>query len=125
MFSRFSWNDGRTEGWVYNDSNWAVSFGTSVQGAVWRRANDALVLGYVRDGISRSAQEFLALGGASILDGDGGLTYGTENVVEAYYNLAVWKGVHVTPDYEFVVNPASNRARGPVSVFGIRLHAQF
>jgi high affinity Mn2+ porin len=125
VFSRFSWNDGRTEGWVYNDSNWAVSFGTSVQGAAWRRANDALGLGYVRDGLSRSAQEFLALGGASILDGDGGLTYGTENVVEAYYNLAVWKGVHVTPDYEFVVNPASNRARGPVSVFGIRLHAQF
>ena len=53
------------------------------------------------------------------------LTYGSENVVEAYYNLAAWKEVHVTPDYEFVVNPASNRDRGPVSVLGIRLHWKF
>ena len=110
---------------MYNDSNWAVSLGTSVRGAAWRRTNDALGVGYVRDGVSRSAQEFLALGGTSILDGDGALTYGSENVVEAYYNLAVWKEVHVTPDYEFVVHPASNRDRGPVSVFGIRLHWRY
>jgi high affinity Mn2+ porin len=110
---------------VYNDSNWAVSLGTSVQGAAWRRTSDSLGLGYVRDGLSRSAQKFLELGGTDILDGDGALTYGSENVVEAYYNLAVWKEVHVTPDYEFVVNPASNRDRGPVSVFGIRLHWRY
>jgi high affinity Mn2+ porin len=125
VFSRFSWNDGQTEGGVYNDSNWAVSLGTSVKGAAWGRTNDALGLGYVRSGLSRSAQEFLALGGTDILDGDGALTYGSENVVEAYYNLAVWKEVHVTPDYQFVVNPASNRDRGPVSVFGIRLHWRY
>jgi len=110
---------------MYNDANWSVSFGTSVQGAAWRRTNDALGVGYVRSGLSRSAQEFLELGGTDILDGDGALTYGSENVVEAYYNLAVWKEVYVTPDYEFVVNPASNRDRGPVSVFGIRLHWKF
>ena len=91
VFSRFSWNDGQTEGWMYNDSNWAVSLGTSVKGAAWRRTNDALGLGYVRSGISRSAQEFLELGGTDILDGDGGLTYGSENVVEAYYNLGIWR----------------------------------
>lgn len=125
VFSRFSWNDGHTEGWVYNDSNWAVSLGTSVKGTAWRRTSDSLGLGYVRDGLSRSAQEFLELGGTDILDGDGALTYGSENVVEAYYNLAVWKEVHVTPDYQFVVNPASNRDRGPVSVFGIRLHWKY
>ncbi len=32
---------------------------------------------------------------------------------------------HVTLDYQFIVNPAYNRDRGPVSVFGARLHAQF
>jgi len=125
VFSRFSWNDGQTEGWMYNDSNWAISLGTSVKGAAWRRTNDTLGLAYVRSGISRSAQEFLELGGADILDGDGALTYGSENVVEAYYNFEVWGTFHVTPDYEFVVNPANNRDRGPVSVFGIRLHGAF
>ena len=28
-------------------------------------------------------------------------------------------------EYQFVVNPAYNRDRGPVSIFGIRLHAEF
>jgi high affinity Mn2+ porin len=125
VFSRFSWNDGHTEGWMYNDANWSVSLGTSVKGAAWRRNKDTVGLAYVRSGISRSAQEFLELGGADILDGDGALSYGSENVLEAYYNLGVWRTFHVTPDYELVVNPANNRARGPVSVFGIRLHAQF
>ena len=31
----------------------------------------------------------------------------------------------VTFDYQFIVNPAYNRDRGPVSVLGMRLHAQF
>jgi high affinity Mn2+ porin len=110
---------------MYNDSNWSLSLGTSVQGAAWRRTNDTLGLGYVRSGASRSAQEYLAAGGTSILDGDGALNYGSENVVEAYYNLAVWKEIHLTPDYEFVVNPAFNRDRGPVSVFALRFHLKF
>jgi high affinity Mn2+ porin len=31
----------------------------------------------------------------------------------------------VTGDYQFVNNPAYNRQRGPVSVFALRLHAEF
>ena len=59
------------------------------------------------------------------MDGDGALTYGSEKVMEAYYNFATWKGIQVTPDYEFMDNPAFNRDRGPVSVFAIRLHGKF
>jgi high affinity Mn2+ porin len=125
VFSRLGWNNGQVQGWMYNDSNWTVSFGTSVKGAHWRRTRDLFGLAYVESGASRSAQEFLEAGGTDILDGDGALTYGSEKVIEAYYNLAVWKSVQVTPDYEFVDNPAFNRDRGPVSVFGIRLHGKF
>jgi high affinity Mn2+ porin len=31
----------------------------------------------------------------------------------------------VTADYQFIVNPAYNRDRGPVSVIAARLHTQF
>ncbi len=31
----------------------------------------------------------------------------------------------MTLDYQLIVNPAYNRDRGPVSVFGARLHAQY
>jgi high affinity Mn2+ porin len=33
--------------------------------------------------------------------------------------------VHVAIDYQFVNHPAFNRDRGPVSVFGARLHWEF
>jgi high affinity Mn2+ porin len=125
VFSRIGWNDGQTEGWMYNDADWTASFGTSVKGTVWRRPNDTFGLAYVVSGASRSAQEFLEAGGAGILDGDGALNYAGENVIEAYYNFAVWRSIQITPDYEFVANPAFNRDRGPVSVVALRLHASF
>ena len=125
VFSRLGWNNGQVQGWMYNDSNWTASLGTSVKGTSWRRTNDTIGLAYVESGASRSNQEFLEAGGADILDGDGALTYGSEKVMEAYYNFAIWKSIHVTLDYEFVDNPSFNRDRGPVSVFGIRFHGQF
>ena len=125
IFSRLGWNNGQVQGWMYDDSNWTASFGTSVKGTSWRRTADAFGLAYVVSGASLANQEFLEAGGADILDGDGALTYGSEKVMEAYYNFAIWKGVHLTPDYEFVDNPAFNRDRGPVSVFGFRLHWQY
>ena len=47
-----------------------------------------------------------------------------EAITETYYSfpLSVWR---VTLDYQFVNNPGYNRDRGPVSIAGIRLHAQF
>jgi high affinity Mn2+ porin len=125
IFSRLGWNNGQVEGWMYNDSNWTASLGTSVKGTPWRRTSDAIGVAFVASGASRSNQEFLEAGGTDILDGDGALTYGSEKVMEAYYNFAVWKSIHVTLDYEFVDNPSFNRDRGPVSVFGIRFHGQF
>jgi high affinity Mn2+ porin len=125
IFSRLGWNNGQVEGWMYNDSNWTASFGGSVKGTPWRRMKDAIGLAYVESGASRSNQQFLEAGGTDILDGDGALTYGSEKVMEIYYNFAIWKNVQVTPDYEFVVNPAFNRDRGPVSVMAIRLHWKF
>jgi high affinity Mn2+ porin len=41
-----------------------------------------------------------------------------------YYSFPVFSW-RVIFDYQFVGNPAYNRDRGPVSVIGMRLHAQF
>ena len=64
-------------------------------------------------------------GGLGILIGDGQLPHpGLEQIIETYYTFPFtsWK---VTFDYQFINNPAYNRDRGPVSVFGTRLHFQF
>jgi high affinity Mn2+ porin len=48
-----------------------------------------------------------------------------EKAMETYYNFQVWKSLHLTADYQFVIDPAFNRARGPVSVLGGRIHWDF
>jgi high affinity Mn2+ porin len=45
--------------------------------------------------------------------------------VETYYDVPIRQAAHVSLDYQFVDNPGYNRDRGPVSIFAIRLHAQF
>lgn len=125
VFSRLGWNNGQAEGWMYTDADWTASLGMSVNGPAWRRTNDSFGLAFVASGASNSAQKYLEAGGTDIVDGDGRLNYGSEKVLEAYYNFPIWKAVHATVDYEFAANPAFNRDRGPVSVLGVRFHWQF
>jgi high affinity Mn2+ porin len=83
-------------------------------------------LGFAANQISHQAKQYFAAGGLGILVGDGQLpNAGPEQIIETYYSLAVFSFAHVTADYQFVNDPAYNRDRGPVSVFGLRLHAQF
>jgi high affinity Mn2+ porin len=122
IFSRLGWNDGRQEAWNYTDVNWTASLGLGVTGDDWRRPDDTLGVAGVLSGASRENQRFLEAGGLGILAGDGNLSYGSEKVIETYYDILVWKTVHLAFDYQFISNPAFNRDRGPVSVLGARLH---
>lgn len=125
VFSRLGWNDDREEGFMFSDVGWAASLGLSIKGDSWRRPEDTLGLGGVISGASKSEQEFLAAGGLGILAGDDGLSYGPEKVLETYYDFHVWRSVHFSLDYQFISDPAFNSDRGPVSVFGGRLHWEF
>ncbi|WP_163413885.1 carbohydrate porin, partial [Escherichia coli] len=62
-----------------------------------------------------------------IIIGDGRLRYGSERVMEAYYELPVYRdNVFVAANYQLVHNPGYNRDRaGPVHVFGMRIHARY
>ncbi|HLK12726.1 MAG TPA: carbohydrate porin, partial [Candidatus Binatia bacterium] len=124
-FSRLGWNDGRTEAWAYTDTNYSGSLGGSLKGRAWHRPADTFGLVGVVSGASRASQRFLEAGGTGILYGDGALTYGWEKNLETYYDCDVWRTVHLAVDYQLVVDPAFNRARGPVSIFGARLHWEF
>lgn len=125
VFSRLGWNDGRNEGWVFADPNYAASLGVSVSGKAWGRAGDTFGLAGVFNGASHDNQRFLAAGGTDILSGDGNLSYGWEQILETYYDFKVWKTLRIAVDYQFVANPAFNRDRGPVSIIGGRLHWEF
>jgi high affinity Mn2+ porin len=124
LFSRLGWNDGQEQAWMFSDVDYATSFGLSLKGEPWRRPGDTFGLAGVLNGITRVEQEFLAAGGTGILAGDGNLNYAWEKILETYYDARIWKMIHTTVDYQFIGDPAFNRARGPVSVFAVRLHWQ-
>ena len=71
-------------------------------------------------------QRYLNAGGLGILVGDGKLPHpGSERIAETYYRLAVFSQAQLSLDYQWVKNPAYNTDRGPVSIFAVRVHAQF
>ena len=125
MFSRLGWSDGRNEGWVFSDVDRAATAGVSLKGAAWRRPDDTFAVAGVLNGISETHERFLAAGGTGILAGDGKLDYGWEKILETYYDCKLAAGLHSSLDYQFIDNPAFNRARGPVSVFSLRIHWEF
>ncbi len=125
VFSRLGWSDGQNEAWTFADVDRTASLGLSVKGQAWSRPNDTVGLAGVLNAISGEHRDFFAAGGTGILAGDGQLNYAFEKSLETYYDAQIWKTLHVAFDYQFIVNPAYNHDRGPVSVFGGRLHVEF
>jgi high affinity Mn2+ porin len=126
FFLKAGLSDGSREADEFTDIDNSIAAGLSLKGTSWTRANDTVGLAFESAGVSQSAQRYFAAGGLGILVGDGRLAhYARENVLEAYYSLALINGLALTADYQFVANPAYNADRGPISILGLRLHGQF
>jgi high affinity Mn2+ porin len=126
LFVRAGEADGSKEAFEFADIDQTVAAGLSEAGDAWKRPDDKAGAAFVVNAISRDHQIYQNAGGTGILIGDGQLPHpGPEQIVETYYSLSLIKGLHASLDYQFVANPAYNRDRGPVSVFGLRLHAQY
>ena len=125
LFMRAGWADGTVEPFDVTDIDRTVAAGLSLKGKQWGRPDDTFGLAGIVNDISGVHQQFLNAGGLGILVGDGMLPHpGPEQIVETYYAFPLFAST-VTFDYQFVVNPAYNRDRGPVSVFGARVHTEF
>jgi high affinity Mn2+ porin len=125
MFARLGWRNGQTEVLQFTDADRSGSIGGVLSGKSWGRPDDRVGLGFVVDGLSSAYRAFIAAGGQGIIIGDGQLTYRPEQVIEAYYLLALTDWAAFTLDYQFIVNPGYNAARGPVSIGAARMHVQF
>jgi high affinity Mn2+ porin len=125
VFARASLDDGSKEAYEFTEINKSVSAGAAFNGERWGRATDTVGFAGVVNGISKSAQAYFAAGGIGLLIGDGKLVhYRPEDILEAYYSAVLFTGVTVSLDYQYVVHPAYNADRGPVSVFAFRLHTE-
>jgi len=124
-FVRAGITNGDIEPYELTDIDRTVAAGLALKGTQWGRPDDTFGLAGVVNGISAEHEAFFNDGGLGILIGDGQLPHpGLEQIIETYYQFPVWFS-RVTLDYQFIANPAYNRDRGPVSVLGARLHAQF
>jgi high affinity Mn2+ porin len=124
-FARLSWNDGRSQQWMYTQMDWAASVGLSLQGAAWGRAQDVVGLAGNMGGLFSGQRRFLEAGGLGFIIGDGRLNYQPEMVTELYYDARVAPGVNLTANLQVVANPGHNADRGPVVVFGGRIRTAF
>jgi len=126
VFARASMSQGTVEEVDFTDINKSISGGLSLTGSRWGRPNDTVGLAGAINRISHQGKLYLAAGGLGGIIGDGQLpNAGPEQILEAYYSVALFNFAHFTADYQFIKNPAYNRDRGPVSVFGLRLHVQY
>jgi high affinity Mn2+ porin len=125
VFARLSWNDGRTQNWMFTEMDRAVSAGLSLRGLRWERPADTVGLAANLGWISEGRRRYLEAGGIGFITGDGRLSYGPEWVTELYYDARVAPGLNVALNYQLVVNPAYNNDRGPVNIFALRLRTAF
>jgi high affinity Mn2+ porin len=126
VFVRASLSQGTVEEIDFTDINKSISGGLSLTGSRWGRPDDTVGLAGAINRISHQGKLYLAAGGLGGIIGDGQLpNAGPEQILEAYYNIALFDFAHFTADYQFINHPAYNRDRGPVSIFGLRLHLQF
>ncbi len=125
LFLRTGWNNGKTETFAFTEVDRNLSFGAQISGVHWGRNEDRLGAGISIDGLSPEHRRYLELGGSGFELGDGALNYGLEQVYEAYYRIQVGKYLQLSPDYQYYQNPGYNRDRGPVHIYGLRLHLQY
>jgi len=125
VFMRAGWNDGRTESFAFTEVDRTFQAGVSVQGTMWQRPEDTVAAAVVVNGISGAHAAYLADGGLGFLLGDGKLSYGSETILELYYSARFFKSLFLSFDYQFIADPGYNRDRGPVSIFGLRVHVEF
>ncbi len=125
VFGRWGWNEGQHESFCYTEDNEGVEIGVYSRGTNWHRSLDRAGAAFVSSGLSKAHQAYLAYGGLGFILGDGALNYGRETIEEFFYTAHVWRGVFLAADVQHVNNPGMNRARGPFTVPGIRLHVEF
>lgn len=126
MMFRASWNDGHNETWMFTEIDQAVSAAVIYDGRAWDRAGDNFGIAMLANGISAEHRAYLKAGGYGFLIGDGNLNYSPESIAETFYSLSLSAyHLQLSPDYQFVLNPAYNKDRGPVHVFAIRIHSEF
>lgn len=124
VFLRAMYADGETEVYSYTSTDRSLSFGALAKGGLWGRPADTAGVAFGAGWISKAHADFLALGGVDGFVGDGRITPAAELVLEVFYSVNVFSSLWVSGSFLHVANPAFNADRGPVEIFGLKVHAE-
>ncbi|MGO9446822.1 MAG: carbohydrate porin [Thiobacillaceae bacterium] len=125
FFLRASVNNGTEQAFDFSDIDQSLSAGFALHGDRWKRPNDVVGIAAAINGLSGAARDYFAAGGLGILIGDGRLNYAPEKIAEIYYSTYLSAHFSASLDFQYVVDPAYNTDRGPVSIVGLRVHCNF
>ncbi len=105
----------------------ALSVGAEISGNYWGRGADAIGIG---GSWLKASSAYRAAGGEGDLDGDGTADFtftpsGAEKVAEIYYRYRVSPQFEITPDFQWVGNPGTNRNAESVKVFAVRANIAY
>jgi hypothetical protein len=125
FFLRAMYVDGQSEVGAYNPADRSLSFGAVGKGSLWHRPFDVAGAAFGTSWISKIHADYLNLGGVDGFVGDGHLRQAAESVVDVFYSFNVLSAVWLTADYQRIWNPGFNADRGPVTILGGRVHAEF
>ena len=125
LFFRGMVSDGKTEVYSYTSSDRSLSFGAQIKGLRWGRVKDSVGIGYAESWISKEHVAYLNAGGVDGFIGDGKINYRSEKVMDIYYQFHAFQSTWLSLDYQYLANPAYNADRGPVDIYGGRVHFEF
>ncbi len=125
LFLRGMYSDGQTEVYSFTSTDRSLSFGALSRGTPWHRPADSIGAAFGLGWISSIHAAYLNMGGIDGFIGDGRINQAAESVLEVFYSFNVMPSLWLTADYQHITNPAYNADRGPVEIFGGRLHSEF
>jgi carbohydrate-selective porin OprB len=124
VFLRAMYADGQSEVGAYNPADRSLSLGAVAKGSTWHRPFDVAGAGFGASWIYSAHARYLAMGGVDGFVGDGHLNKAAESVIDVFYSFNLVKAIWLTADYQHIWNPGFNADRGPVNIFGGRVHAE-
>ena len=130
IYARAFTSDGHTETMSFTEADNSISVGLGMNGSSWQRPKDSVGISMMQNGLSSYRRSYLQAGGVSYFIGDYAsrnqtISYTPERISEVYYNAMVVHNVLAGLNFQHVINPAYNAARGPVNILSFRIHAEF
>ena len=119
-------------GFIHNDPNNSAYaeqyFVGAVERGFWKaRPQDAIGLLFTYETVSgrlANVQGIEAAFGLPLTNGATGVQ-GREMILETNYDIQVFRGVNVEPDFQYVVHPNAQSSIANAAVFGVKAHVEF